>query len=95
MCEGVRHNIALGSPLQSVIANSARGLHGRLDIARLNEPPLFIGVMRPYACKAIGLQLDANLELITVNLIHARLSLLYPRQNAEQVLHMVADLAYA
>ena len=48
--------------------------------------------MRPDAGEAVGLQLDPNLELIGLGLIHAALHFLYLRQNAEQVLHVMADL---
>src|SRR4051812_43116518 len=89
--EGVGHDVALASPLQTVIADRGRGLHGRLDVAGLDQPPLFLGVVRPYAGEAIGLQLDPHLELVGLGLVQAALHLLHLRQNAEQVLHVMSD----
>jgi hypothetical protein len=40
----------------------------------------------------VGLQLDPDLELIALGLVHAALQLLNPGQDPQQVLHVVADL---
>src|SRR6186997_1964432 len=55
--EGVGHDVALASPLQAIIADRRRRLHGRLDVPWLDQPPLFLRVVRPNAREAIGLQL--------------------------------------
>src|SRR5262249_5347889 len=44
------------------------------------------------AGKAIGLQLDPNLQGVGFSLAHPTLRLLYLRQQSEQILHVVADL---
>src|SRR5262245_58263864 len=92
MGEGVRHDVALGPTLQAIIANGGGRLHGCLDVAGLEELPLFLRVMGPYPGKAVGLQLDADLELIGFASVHTLLRLLHLWQDSEQVLHMVADL---
>src|SRR5262245_43354604 len=92
MGEGVRHNIALAASLQSVITNCRRRLQGCLHITGLEEPPLFLGVVSPHPGQAVGLQLDANLKLIGLDLIHTALRLLHLRQDSKQVLHVVTDL---
>src|SRR5262249_49135846 len=48
--------------------------------------------MRPHAGEAVGLQLDPNLELISLTLVEAALRLLNLRQNTKQILYVVADL---
>src|SRR5262249_33732282 len=92
MGEGVRHNIALAASLQSVITNCRRRLQGRLHITGLDEPPLFLAVVSPHPSEAVGLQLDANLEMLDLDLIHTALRLLHLRQDSKQVLHVVTDL---
>ena len=78
MGESVGNDIALAAPLQSIVADARRRLHGRLDIARLDEPPLFLCVVRPHPGKAVGLQLNSNLELIALNRVHTALRMLDP-----------------
>src|SRR5215813_2821761 len=92
MCESIGHDIALTPPLQPIVTDSGCRLHGSFDIARLDEPPLFLCVVRPHPGKAVGLQLNSNLDLITLSRIHTALRLLYPRWDAKQILHVVADL---
>src|SRR5262245_45714111 len=90
--ERVRNDVALTAPLQAIVSDGGRRLHGRLDVAGLDHPPLFLRVVRPDPGGAIGLQLDPYLQLVGVGLIHGALHRLHPRQNAEQVLHVMADL---
>ena len=47
--------------------------------------------MTPNSGKAIGLQLDPNLKLISFSFVHAALKRLHTGQDPEQVLHMVAN----
>src|SRR5262245_682834 len=84
MVESVGHHIALTPPLQSIIADGGGRLHGGFDIARLDELPLFLCVVRPHPGKAVGLQLNSNLDLITLSRIHTALRLLYPRYDANR-----------
>src|SRR5262245_4379045 len=92
MGESVGHDIALAAPLQSIIADGRSRLHGRLDIAGLDEAPLLLRVVRPHPGKAVGLQLDPNLELIAFDRVHAALRFLHLGQDSEQILHVVVDL---
>src|SRR5262245_1281247 len=90
--ERVRNHVALAAALQAIVSDGGRCLHGRLDVAGLDQPPLLLRVVRPDPGKAVGLQLDPHLELIGVGLVHGALHRLHPRQNAEQVLHVMTDL---
>src|SRR5262245_54564008 len=92
MREGVGDDIALAAPLQSIIVDGRSRLHGRLDIAGLDETPLLLRVVRPHSGKAVGLQLDSHLQFIGLDLVHAALRLLYLGQDSQQILHVVADL---
>src|SRR5262249_8846328 len=53
--ESVGHHIALSLPLQPVVADGRCGLHRRLHVARFDEVPRFLRVVRPHAGKAVGL----------------------------------------
>ena len=79
MGESVRDHIALAPPLQPIVTDGGCCLHGSFDIARLDEPPLFLCVVRPHPGKTVGLQLNSNLELIALNRVQTALRLLYPR----------------
>src|SRR5262249_29826192 len=92
MRETVGHDIALAAALQSIVADGSRRLHGGLNIAGLDEPPLLLRVVRPNPGKAVGLQLDPHLKLIALNRVHGALRFLYLGQDSEQILHVVADL---
>ena len=92
MGERVGDDVALTAPLKAIVADGRRGLHRGLYVTGFDETPLLLGVMGPHARQAIGLQLDPDLELIGLGLIHAALDLLHTGQDAEQVLHVVADL---
>src|SRR5262249_51038947 len=48
--------------------------------------------MRPYAGKTIGLQFHPHLHLVGIGFIEALLHLLHLGQDAQQVLHVMADL---
>jgi hypothetical protein len=64
------------------------GIHMDEDLilvaASLDKPPFFLRVVCPDPSKAIGLQLDANLELIGVDLVHAPLRTLHLRQDTQK-----------
>src|SRR5208283_4215087 len=90
--ECVRHHVALSPTLQPIVANSSRCLHGRFDIAGLDEPPLFLRMVCPYSGKTVGLQLYPHLELIGLDLVHAALRLMNLGQDSQQILHVVTDL---
>jgi hypothetical protein len=91
MGESVGYDIALTAPLQSIIADSRRCLHGCLDIAGLDKPPLVLRVVCPHPGEAVGLQFDPHLQVIGLHLIHTALCRLYLGQDAKQVLHMMAN----
>src|SRR6516164_3763313 len=90
--EGVGHHVALGLPLQPVVADGRGSLHRCLHVARFDEVPRFLRVMRPHAGKAIGLQLDPHLDLVGLDFVETLLHLLHLGQDAQQVLHVMANL---
>src|ERR1041385_1033016 len=91
--EALRHHRALRLSLQRVVADRRGGLQRRVDVTRIEEALLRLGVVGPDAGEAVGLQLGAHLEPVRVGAVGgALLRLLHLGQDAEQVLHMVADL---
>src|ERR1043165_1809175 len=90
--EGVRDGVALRLLLQPIVADRRRGLHRRLDVARLDQVPLLVGFGGPDAGEAVGLQLDAHLQAVRFGLARGSLLLLHLRQDAELVLHVMPDL---
>src|SRR5262245_54640037 len=92
MGERVGHHIALASALQAIISDRGCGLHGSFDVTRLDEAPLLLRVVSPYAGKAIGLQLDAHLKAVGADLIQGLLRLLDLWEDSKQILHVMANL---
>ncbi len=97
--ERVRYHVALRPALQRVVADRRGGAQRSLDVARVNERRLALRAqgrvlaVSPDAGEAVGLQLDLDLDLVGVGTAAgALLRLLRLRQDAEQVLHVVADL---
>jgi hypothetical protein len=91
MSECVWHDVTLALPLQSIVANGGSRLQGGFDIAGLDESPLCLGAIRPDARQAICLQLNPDLKCIGVGLFDSLLCLLYLRQDAKLVLHVMPD----
>src|SRR4051812_10269218 len=89
--EALRHHGALRLPLQRVVADRRGGLQCRIDVARIEEALLRLGMIRPNAGEAVRLKLDADLQPVRLRLAAGPLlRLLHLRQDAEQVLHVVA-----
>ena len=59
-----RHDIALGLLLQPVIADGLGGGDRLLDVAGFQNVPFLIGVMGPDAGQKIGLEFQADGELV-------------------------------
>jgi hypothetical protein len=91
MGERVGHDIALRLSLETIIADGGGRLHGGFDVARLEETPPFLGVVRPYPGETIRLELHPHLELIGFNSIQTALRFLHLAQETQQILHVVAD----
>ena len=93
MGEGVGHDIAARLLLQPVVADRGGRLQCRLNVARLDRVPALVGMMRPHPGIAVGLQFDPHLDAVCRRLAAGgALRRRRLRQNAEQVLHVVADL---
>src|SRR5258705_7290443 len=96
--EAVGDAVALRPFLERIVADRGRGAHSGFDVAGLEEgrlalaPQVLILVARPDAGEAIRLQLDPHLDLVPLGLADGALRLLRLRQDAEQVLHVMADL---
>src|SRR6266581_1502133 len=90
--ERVGHDVAASLLLQPVVADCRRGFQRLVDVARLDQLPALLRAIGPNAGEAIGLQLDAHLQLIGLDLAERMLALLRLRQDAEQVLHVMPDL---
>ena len=98
MSEAVGNDITLRAPLQGVVTDGGGGAQGRLDVALLDERRLalaleiFVLTIGPDARKAVGLQLDLDLDVICFRLAAGNaLRVLRLRQNAEEVLHVMTD----
>ena len=88
----VRHHIALRLFLQPVVADGGCGLQRLIDVARIEEIVLLLGVVGPHPGETVRLQFDAHLNLIGVGLARGSLLRLRRlRQNAEFVLDVMAD----
>ena len=75
MGEGIWYDVALGLALQAIVPNGRSRLQCRFNVTRFNEIPLCLSTVRPYAGKAVRLQLDADLQRIRIGLLHAVLGL--------------------
>src|ERR1051325_81413 len=86
--ERIRRHAALRALLQPVVADGGRGADPLLEIARLEDVPRAIGVVRPDAGEAVGLELaadgDRRRAASARALAHAR--------EPEQLLHVMTDL---
>src|SRR5579871_966741 len=94
MREGVRHNAACRLALQGVIADGGGRGQRRIDVPRLEEVRSFLLLaVDPDAGQTIRLQLDPHLERVRLGLArHLLLHLRHARDDAEQVLHVMASL---
>ena len=92
MREGVRNDAARHLSLNHVVADLRRRVQCFLDIAGLQAVLHLIVEVRPNARQAVGLQFRANLNLVGSGFVlGAVLQLLHLVENAELVLHVMAD----
>src|SRR5207249_2577631 len=89
--EGLRRHAALGLTLQPVVPDRRGGVERLLQIALLEDVARLLGVVRPDAGQAVGLQLDADGRRVALR------AAALPRGrdllgDAEQRLHVMADL---
>src|SRR6202161_3044263 len=89
--EAVGHGVAARSGLQPVVADRRRGRHRLLDVARLENLPLLVGMVGPNAGKAVGLQFDPDRKRVGLGLAHLLLHVVDLVENAELVLDVMAD----
>ena len=69
--KAVGHHTALALLLQRVVANFGGGVHGGFDVAVFQNLPRRLGVVRPNAGKAIGLQFQLDRQLVVLHLADA------------------------
>src|SRR5438270_10074188 len=91
MGEGVGNDDASRLLLQTVIADRACRVHCGLDIALFNDVLGAIGVMGPDPGQAVGLQFDLDRNCVGAAPVASRLLTVGGLQNAERILHVVAD----
>ncbi len=90
MGKRIRHHPAAGLTLQAVVADGGCDRQRALDVTGLEEVHLALRMIGPDAAKAIGLQFDAHLDVVRLRLAAGGLlHLLGPRQDAEQILHVM------
>ena len=75
--EGIGHNVTLRLSLQSIIPDGGCRLQCKVHVSRFNEVSLCVASVSPDASKAIGLQLNADLQTVGLGLIHGTLRLLH------------------
>ena len=92
MREAVRHDITLrlllqrSSPIAAAVSSAASTSPGSINFHAASDR------VGPDAGEAVGLQFDLHLQRFASALLPARCCSLHLRQNAEQVLHVMADL---
>src|SRR5690349_21023999 len=92
MREALRHDVATGLHLQSVVTDRACRVDALLDISSLEKVSCAVRLPGPNASKAIGLQFKSDGKLIGSGLIAAFSLVLHPIHDAKQVLHVMPDL---
>ena len=91
MRKGIRHDHALASFLQRVVADLAGGVQGLVDVAFFDDA-VALGVMGPDAGIAVGLQLDPDRDGVAVARRSALALPVGALEDAGKVLDVVADL---
>ena len=92
MREGFRHHVALRALLEAVVADGSRCVEAFLDVPVLKDLGGGIGLLRPDAGEAVGLEFHAHRQRVGIGLGGAHAGLGDLVGDAEQVLHMVANL---
>ena len=92
MGERLGHDAALSLALEAVVADRGGSVQAFLDVARLQDLPGALGVVRPDPGEAIRLQLHLHLERVRFGAAALALRLLDSPGDPEEVLHVVADL---
>ena len=84
-------DVALAALLQRVVADRRGRIERLVDVAGI-EDALLIGLVAPDAGEAIGLKLEAHGERVRLRLARVPPGQVDFGQDAEEVLHVVADL---
>ena len=92
MGKRVRHRLATGVALQRVVADLPGRVHRLFKVTGFDGPELLLHMPRPDAGKTVRLQLDHHRNRVAVGLRHLGARGIGLRQNAQLVLHMMADL---
>lgn len=92
MGKRIGDNIALGPLHDPVISDSACRVEAFLDVSCLKDLTVLVGLMSPYAGKAVGLEFHPHGELVSFRRANTGLKFLYLSGDAQQGLHMVSYL---
>ena len=91
MRKRIGHDGTARLPLQAIVADRARRIHGCLDIALLNNVFGTVSAIGPKPCQAIRLQLDPHRYRIRATAVAARLLALRRLEDTKRVLHVMSD----
>ena len=90
--ECVRYHCAMCLALQAIVSHGAGGVQRRLDVALLDDVLGAVGMIGPDTGEAVRLQFYAYRNRVGPPLLALRALGVRPLQDAELVLHMMADL---
>ncbi len=89
--KGFRRDVSAGLLLQAVVADRGGSVQALLDVARLENVAYTVGVISPDAGETIGLEFDADRQLVRQNGIGALARRLHPIRDAEEIRHVMPD----
>ena len=87
----IGHDVTARSGLESVVANRAGRVHRFFNVARFDNVLHPVGIPGPNASQEIGLELEADRELIVFRLTHPTARRLRAIRNTEQILHVMPN----
>jgi hypothetical protein len=89
--EGVRHDILLCLFPYPIVTDGAGSRQTFLDVALLEDLPRAVGIVRPDAGEAVGLELHGNLDGVRLLAVGALLKVSHLTRDPQQRLHMVTE----
>src|SRR5574343_1132685 len=90
--ERLGHHGAAAGALQRVVADLRGRVHGFLHVALLQDRAGILGVVGPHTGETVGLQFQTHGQAVVFGLADAAAHLVHLGADAQQVLHVVAQL---